>query len=209
MDFRAYLARKSRALIVKSQKVRGEDWELRQTKMQSVLRLSVSISPSLSFDISLYQFTSLQSHLEFRKFHSAALADVTVVPLHARNFRYFYLITRPLASEAARRGGISIEFQTKFKLRLIWLAAGKREREGRSRQPTRVFSRRRCVRVRFRAVSRSGMRYTDSIIDQQPRGSLKRHDIYKQSVVRFVLDRPARGKAETQHNSYISLFIYK
>jgi len=95
-------------------------------------------------------------HPEFRKFRSVALADVTVVPLRARNFRYFYSIT-PAGGRSGPSRGISIEFQTIFKLRLIWLAIGgcaracvwekEKKRKSRSGQSTRVCSRRRCSRA--------------------------------------------------------------
>jgi len=78
----------------------------------------------------MYQSVSVRSHSEFRKFRPLALADVTVVPLRARNFRYFYSITRPPAGTGGGpvAGHLSIEFQTKFKLRLIWLATDVRAR---------------------------------------------------------------------------------
>lgn len=60
------------------------------------------------FDKSLRQSVSLRSRPEFRKFRSVASANVTVVPLRARNFRYFYSITRP---PAARRGVSRLNFK--------------------------------------------------------------------------------------------------
>lgn len=58
MDFWGYAARKSRALIVKLQNVmRGEDWELCQTKIQSVS------STRLGFSVSFFRYISLSIYL--------------------------------------------------------------------------------------------------------------------------------------------------
>jgi hypothetical protein len=44
------------------------------------------------------------------------------------------------------------------------------------------------------------VRCTDSIIDQQPRGSLKWHGIYKQSIVRFALSAAReKRKRDARH----------
>lgn len=189
--------------------MREEDWELRQTKTHSI---SFLVCPAwfLCFFLSTYLSINPSpsvSHSEFRKFRSVALADVTVVPLRARNFRYFYSIT-PAGGRLGPSRGISIEFQTIFKLRLIWLVTGgymrerekergrEKKREGKSRQLARVCSQRRsscAVRGWFEAGGEIyGFYY-------RPYGSLKRHDIYKQSIVCFARTA-ARGKTEVRRN---------
>jgi len=134
---------------------------------------------------------------------------VTVVPLRARNFRYFYSIT-PAGGRGDSSRGISIEFQTIFKLHLIWLAIDgcaracvwerekKRKRGKADRDNPRVYALDADVRVRFQVGSRPRAEYY-RLYD-----SLKRHDIYKQSIVCFARSMP-RGKTEARYNNHVSL----
>lgn len=76
--------------------------------------------------------------------------------------RIFIIFQRITRAPTRLPTGASIEFQTKFKLRLIWLA---NEQAKAKWSETRVY-RLRAVRIRS---SGDSVRYTDSIIDLQPR----------------------------------------
>jgi len=78
----------------------------------------------------------------------------------------------------------------------------KRKRGKADRDNPRVYALDVDVRVRFQVGSRPrgeiyGFYY-------RPYDSLKRHDIYKQSIVCFALSTP-RGKTEARYNNHVSL----